>query len=611
MSDKIDGTEGSGAPVPPSALQNANVIPLEYKTTVKLLKDQQSGISTSYCVPHDVVLALDEGIAPAWTATHTFKTDTDFQGSVNLAQGSGQPAGALAADGASLKYAVVSTSAKHEFHVGGNAVAQIDDPSNPQGETSLVSKSYVDTHGGGGGTSVQPGKPLHPAVSIGTAVSGGSADTFMRSDVVLGLDQSIAPQWSGVHTFLSTISFGASAAATLGLDNGVSLKYTVGAGTHEFYVNGKAVGQIDDPSNPQASRSLVGKAYVDSLNVGQTSSKYIAFSTGPLGIDAPAKVDSPSHGSFAIGQGAGVTSSSGAFALGTESSVTNAATALAVGFNAVCTGSGSIALGATSNDGGKANVLSIGCTAQQRSGPVTRRIINVANGIDDTDAATVGQIKSNQYFLASPQTGQAPQASGSNSIAIGGDSSDQGQDWVFSVGQTLVHSPVFQRRIINVADGKAGNEAATVGQLQSCTAPRLTLYCKDGLVGMNDGVAGNGQIDTLADWPITSGAILRSDTYGENVVRVARFARQPCKHAVTFLLYLNDKKIGEVAFEAGQSTGSIHIDDNSNVGYWPLNVGDLVSLTRPHPPVQQDETAQGLVVVINASVIWSATATGN
>lgn len=224
-----------------------------------------------------------------------------------------------------------------------------------------------------------------------------------------------------------------------------------------------------------------------------------------------------------------------------------------------------------------------------------------------------GNPTSLKYLAFSADSGQAAASSGSNSIALGGDAYDQGQNYVLSIGLTLASSGVIQRRIINVADGKASNEAATLGQLQSSTAPRLSTYFDSTFTGLDDGIGENGQINALENWPITSEGILRSDTNGYTVVRVAKLVKHTAAATLTFYLYLNGKQIGSVVFAPGQSEGTISLDENSQVvgGYWPLQVGDLLSLTAPHPPVAPNEPAQGLLLVLNASVIWNATSSGN
>jgi autotransporter adhesin len=58
----------------------------------------------------------------------------------------------------------------------------------------------------------------------------------------------------------------------------------------------------------------------------------------------------------------------------------------AIGNHAISTGAGSVALGAFSNDGGQSNVLSIGTPGSER------RIVNVAPGVNGTDAVNVNQL---------------------------------------------------------------------------------------------------------------------------------------------------------------------------------------------------------------------------
>lgn len=587
---------------------NANLQPGANYNLVGLAA--QNGRSTLYYIPADATLALDQGISPQWTSAHSFLRGIAFDAAASAS---------MSLDlGVSLNYSV--GQGVHVFYVNGKAVGRIDDPSSPNSDTSLVSKSYVDAHGGG--NSVQPGKPAHPAVSIGAAVKDGTALTYMRSDVVLGLDQTIAPQWSGVHTFKTDADFQGSVNLAQGAQkpagaltaDGASLKYAVTSAdaVHAFYVGENLAAQIDNPSDPQTNDSLVSKAYVDKNTLG-TSAQYVAFSSLPLGNAAPASVDQPSHGSLAIGQNAAVSSANGAsangaLALGTESSVQNAPMGTAIGWNAVCTGEGSIAFGGRSSDGGNSYVLSVGCTSEEWSGPVKRRIINVADGQNDSDAATVRQLKSNRYLaVCDYNDGVLPKSDGAESIALGANSWDQAQCLVLSIGSSLGGVPVVQRRIINVSDGKASNEAATFGQVQSHTAPRLSTYCGDAFAGMKDGVS-NGEIDTLADWPITSDCILQRGAGDKDAVLVAKLFK-PCASpdGVTLCLYLNrTEPIGTVSFDAGQSTGSISFSGASDE-YWSLKPGDLVSLTRPHPCV---DSGEGLVVVINASVLPTCTATG-
>ncbi|HTH74055.1 MAG TPA: hypothetical protein VL635_06580, partial [Trinickia sp.] len=219
-----------------------------------------AGTATTY-LRSDAVLGLDQGISPNWTAAHTYHAGLNLSGastgSFNVQQGA-------------LAY-TIATGGVHQFYVGANAVAQIDNPASPTGPTSLVSRAYVDAHSGSG-SAVQPGTPKPVAVSIGNAVSAGTATTYMRSDAVLGLDQSISPKWTGLHAFQTGMTVGPNAVASFYAQPG-ALKYTIASGgVHAFYVAGNSVAQIDDPNYPLTDRSLVSKWYLE---------QYVAQHGGP------------------------------------------------------------------------------------------------------------------------------------------------------------------------------------------------------------------------------------------------------------------------------------------------------------------------------------------
>ena len=88
--------------------------------------------------------------------------------------------------------------------------------------------------------------------------------------------------------------------------------------------------------------------------------------------------------STAVGAGA-VASGDHALAVG-NSSTSSGIQSTAVGNGAQSTGTNSVALGANSNDGGQANVVSVGSSTQ------TRRLTNVAGGLNRTDGVNLGQL---------------------------------------------------------------------------------------------------------------------------------------------------------------------------------------------------------------------------
>lgn len=169
------------------------------------------------------------------------------------------------------------------------------------------------------------------------------------------------------------------------------------------------------------------------------------------------------------------------------------------------------------------SVISIG-RSQQGGDPstaITRRIVNLAAGEKDTDAVNVAQLKTvynaiapiaenagkageylsvNDSSSVSSQTtsakasgpyataiGISSSATGENSLSIGRQSFAEGKDSIALGSGSKIHSSDliaadtngvlsigssdaaggFNRRIINVADGIKGNDAATVGQAQT------------------------------------------------------------------------------------------------------------------------------------------------
>ena len=148
---------------------------------------------------------------------------------------------------------------------------------------------------------------------------------------------------------------------------------------------------------------------------------------------------------------------------------------------------------------------------------ITRRIVNVAEGTNDSDAATVGQLKAaisglsagdaNGYldvnaaddskddaaltFSAKAKgahslaVGKDAVASGANSVAIGEGSEATDQN-TFSVGRagkaatdTEGEVAAIKRRIVNVADGTKSSDAATVGQLHTVSLKEGEQYLSD------------------------------------------------------------------------------------------------------------------------------------
>lgn len=118
---------------------------------------------------------------------------------------------------------------------------------------------------------------------------------------------------------------------------------------------------------------------------------------GSVAIDMAANNASaaPATGANSAAGGAGAVASGGrSVALG-NSSTASATQSTAVGNGASSTGSNSVALGANSTDGGQSNVVSVGSAGQ------TRRITNVSNGVNTSDAVNLGQLNNSMSQVLS------------------------------------------------------------------------------------------------------------------------------------------------------------------------------------------------------------------
>ncbi|MFU1578630.1 immunoglobulin-binding protein, partial [Escherichia coli] len=103
-----------------------------------------------------------------------------------------------------------------------------------------------------------------------------------------------------------------------------------------------------------------------------------------------------SLGSITIGKDSGQLNSKYGIAIGKSVNLEDSERSIGIGgFTNVLGAVGSVALGHGSAVVGEDNVVSVGSgiAGSNSSFPETRRIINVTDGINDTDAATVGQVK--------------------------------------------------------------------------------------------------------------------------------------------------------------------------------------------------------------------------
>jgi len=192
---------------------------------------------------------------------------------------------------------------------------------NPTGATANVSQITLGTGLSFAGTTLVNSAPLTFATPAANSVTlsaptAGVATTAMRSDATLQLSQSIAPTWTGLHTFqngitttgAAALSFGADASAqTISLGTGAAAKtVSVGSsnGTSATNVLSGTGGANINVSNNQPTNINTGTS-TGTVNVGGTGAMSINVGTGGTGAKTISIGDGASTGTTTIQSGSG------------------------------------------------------------------------------------------------------------------------------------------------------------------------------------------------------------------------------------------------------------------------------------------------------------------
>jgi autotransporter adhesin len=157
--------------------------------------------------------------------------------------------------------------------------------------------------------------------------------------------------------------------------------------------NGTKITNVADGKIEVGSKELVNggqvKAFGDTIlkNANDyTDLKYTQISQGTTGlfqVNVGTVVNPDTSGSNSIAGGSGaVSSGANSVAIG-NNAVASGSNSVALGTNAVSSGENSVALGNGSHDDGRANVVSVG----------GRVVSNMADGVQRSDGATVGQLR--------------------------------------------------------------------------------------------------------------------------------------------------------------------------------------------------------------------------
>lgn len=114
---------------------------------------------------------------------------------------------------------------------------------------------------------VTSGSPANPSAHVGTSTVNGSASTFMRSDAAPGIDLTMVPTWTGLH------SFDVTAVATGGTDYGLVISPTLN--------QRNATNFIQLFGNQTVTQAGTGHQYFEDWQVGGTD-KWIVDNTGTV-----------------------------------------------------------------------------------------------------------------------------------------------------------------------------------------------------------------------------------------------------------------------------------------------------------------------------------------
>ena len=157
--------------------------------------------------------------------------------------------------------------------------------------------------------------------------------------------------------------------------------------------NGTKITNVADGNIAAGSKDAINggqlKAYGDTIlnsSKSYTDNKFNQISQGTTGlfqVNVGTVVNPDTSGSNSVAGGSGaVSSGANSVAIG-NNAVSSGQNSTAVGTGAKSSGNNSVALGNGSDDGGRANVVAVG----------NRIISNMADGVQNSDGATVGQLR--------------------------------------------------------------------------------------------------------------------------------------------------------------------------------------------------------------------------
>ncbi|ELW5381120.1 YadA-like family protein [Escherichia coli] len=169
-------------------------------------------------------------------------------------------------------------------------------------------------------------------------------------------------------------------------------------------LSAQAQAVLTGPVDDNSSSLLIGENSFITNSTGTANNTFL-LGGGAFNMDSPGSLQFGSFSgvynsphSVTLGRDAGQAESKYGVAIGKSAEVLNSQQSVAIGgWAGIENSSGSVALGHGSQVSGENNVVSVGAGPEGygesvKGAPETRRIINVSDGINNTDAATVGQL---------------------------------------------------------------------------------------------------------------------------------------------------------------------------------------------------------------------------
>ncbi len=364
----------------------------------------------------------------------------------------------------------------------------------------------------------------NPTAQIGLTAVNGAATTAMRSDAAPALDVSIAPTWTGAHTWSALGTF------NLGLDaSGAAVNINASSNFNTNINTGTSTGAVTIGNN--ASTGIT-------LNPGTGGATVIgsAAGTGAIGIATGTGAQSLNLGTGGVGSktiniggtaantiALGNTQTGGSIALGaamTTGTITIGGTGAQTGTIGMGTGTGAQTVNLASGTGAKtinmggtgANTIAIGNTQTGGSialgAAMTTGTITIGGTGAQTGAITVGSSTAAQTLNLGVGAGAGTTNIGSSAstTVIGSRENEIGRPWVangdgvrFGTGRITMNMPTAPTTGLNVAT------TATVAQILDAgiigfatTAARvLTLPSAQGAAGLVQNLPGTPAVGDI------------------------------------------------------------------------------------------------------------------